>query len=127
MQFAATRIVTDDVDTLVNFYERVTGIDVHRLHPLFAELRTDSGTLAISSTETVPLLGEGVAEAAANRSVVLDFRVDDVDATYAALQPVVDTLVKEPTLMPWGNKSLIFRDPDGNLVNFFTPVAATES
>lgn len=127
MQFAATRIVTDDVDTLVNFYERVTGIDVHRLHPLFAELRTDSGTLAISSTETVPLLGEGVAEAAANRSVVLDFRVDDVDATYAALQPVVDTFVKEPTLMPWGNKSLIFRDPDGNLVNFFTPVAATES
>ncbi|WP_446666277.1 VOC family protein [Flexivirga sp. B27] len=122
MQFAATRIVTDDVDTLVNFYEKVTGIDAHRLHPLFAELRTDSGTLAISSTQTVPLLGEGVAEAAANRSVVLDFRVDDVDATYRALQPVIDTFVNEPTLMPWGNKSLLFRDPDGNLVNFFTPV-----
>ena len=25
--------------------------------------------------------------------------------------------------MPWGNKSLLFRDPDGNLVNFFTPVS----
>ena len=24
--------------------------------------------------------------------------------------------------MPWGNRSLLFRDPDGNLVNFFTPV-----
>jgi hypothetical protein len=24
--------------------------------------------------------------------------------------------------MPWGNRSLMFRDPDGNLVNFFTPV-----
>jgi len=23
--------------------------------------------------------------------------------------------------MPWGNRSLLFRDPDGNLVNFFTP------
>jgi hypothetical protein len=22
----------------------------------------------------------------------------------------------------WGNRSLLFRDPDGNLVNFFTPV-----
>jgi hypothetical protein len=26
--------------------------------------------------------------------------------------------------MPWGNRSLLFRDPDGNLVNFFTPIGA---
>jgi hypothetical protein len=26
--------------------------------------------------------------------------------------------------MPWGNRSLLFRDPDGNLVNFFTPQSA---
>jgi hypothetical protein len=26
--------------------------------------------------------------------------------------------------MPWGNRSLLLRDPDGNLVNFFTPVSA---
>ena len=24
--------------------------------------------------------------------------------------------------MPWGNRSILFRDPDGNLVDFFTPV-----
>jgi hypothetical protein len=24
--------------------------------------------------------------------------------------------------MPWGNRSTMFRDPDGNLVNLFTPV-----
>jgi hypothetical protein len=24
--------------------------------------------------------------------------------------------------MPWGNRSILFRDPDGNLINFFTPV-----
>jgi hypothetical protein len=24
--------------------------------------------------------------------------------------------------MPWGNRSILFRDPDGNLVNLFTPV-----
>ena len=27
--------------------------------------------------------------------------------------------------MPWGNRSILFRDPDGNLVNFFTPVTDT--
>lgn len=69
----------------------------------------------------MPLLGENAAESRANRSVILDFQVDDVDATYSLLQGTVDTFVNTPTDMPWGNRSLLFRDPDGNLINFFTP------
>ncbi|GIG20658.1 glyoxalase [Cellulomonas chitinilytica] len=121
MQLAATRIITDDVDALVAFYEKVTGVAAVRLHPLFAELRTESGTLALASSATVPLLGEDAARSGANRSVILDFLVDDVDAVYLALQDVVDVFVNTPTTMPWGNRSLLFRDPDGNLVNVFTP------
>jgi len=26
--------------------------------------------------------------------------------------------------MPSGNRSMLFNDPDGNVVNFFTPVSA---
>ncbi|MBD8515315.1 VOC family protein [Plantibacter sp. CFBP 8804] len=122
MQLAATRIITDDVDTLVAFYERVTGATVARLHPLFAEVRTDTGTLAIASSATIPLLGENAAAPRANRSVILDLLVDDVDAVYTRLQGVMETFVNEPTNMPWGNRSLLFRDPDGNLVNVFTPI-----
>lgn len=121
MQLAATRIITDDVDALVGFYERVTGVTATRLHPLFAELRTEKGTLAIASSTTVPLLGEGAAEARSNRSVTFDFLVDDVDASYARLKGIVEAFVNEPTDMPWGNRSLLFRDPDGNLINLFTP------
>ncbi|PFG29997.1 VOC family protein [Paramicrobacterium agarici] len=123
MDLTATRIITDDVARLVNFYERITGIKTTQLHELFAELRTDSGTLAFASSATVPLLGAGSAEPRANRSVIIDFRVDDVDAVFPTLRDVVDDFVNEPTTMPWGNRSLLFRDPDGNLVNFFTPVA----
>lgn len=122
MQLAATRIFTDDVDALIAFYESATGLTAERLHPMFAEIRTPSGTLAVASTATVPLLGDGVAEARANHSVALDFRVDDVDAVYEALREVVEVFVNEPTNMPWGNRSLLVRDPDGTLVNFFTPV-----
>lgn len=123
MQLTATRIITDDVDALVAFYERVTGISATRLHPMFAELRTGRGTLAIASSATVPLLGADAAEARANRSVILDFLVDDVDATRDALRDVVEVFVNEPTDMPWGNRSLLLRDPDGNLVNVFTPIS----
>ncbi|GAA1308306.1 MAG: VOC family protein [Brachybacterium tyrofermentans] len=125
MQLAATRIFTDDVDALVEFYETLTGVTAERLHPMFAELRSPSGTLAIASTATVPLLGDDAAEARANRSVALDFLVDDVDATYTSLQDVVELFVQEPTDMPWGNRSLLLRDPDGNLVNLFTPINTT--
>jgi len=50
--------------------------------------------------------------------VIIEFLVDDVDGVHRNLAG----LVQEPTTMPWGNRSLLFRDPDGNLVNFFTPV-----
>ncbi|WP_110589279.1 VOC family protein [Microbacterium suaedae] len=123
MQLAATRFITDDVDALVTFYETATGITAERLHPMFAELRTPSGTLAIASSATVPLLGDNAAEARANRSVTLDFLVNDVDATYRGLQGVVDVFVNAPTDMPWGNRSLLVRDPDSNLINFFTPTS----
>ncbi|WP_336791738.1 MULTISPECIES: VOC family protein [Gordonia] len=122
MTFAATRIITDDVDGLVAFYEAVTGGTVERLHPLFAQLNTSIGSLAIASSATAGLLGEGAVEPAANRSVLLDFLVADVDAEYQRLQGVVTSFVNEPTDMPWGNRSLLFRDPDGNLVNFFAPL-----
>jgi hypothetical protein len=36
---------------------------------------------------------------------------------------VVNEWVQEPTTMPWGNRSILFRDPDSNLVNLFMPVA----
>jgi len=32
--------------------------------------------------------------------------------------------VKPPTTQPWGNRSIYFRDPDGNLINFYSRVAA---
>ena len=49
----------------------------------------------------------------------------DVDADYQRLADVLSgALVQVPTTMPWGNRSLLLRDPDGNLVNLFTPVTA---
>lgn len=48
--------------------------------------------------------------------------LDDVDSVYANLTGFVDDFINEPTTMPRGNRALLFRDPDGNLVSFFTPV-----
>ncbi|WP_179471827.1 VOC family protein [Mycolicibacterium vinylchloridicum] len=122
MNFISTRLITADVTRLVGFYELVTGVAAVWGNELFAEIPTAIGTLAIGSDKTVPLFGAGSAEPAANRSAILEFIVDDVDADFQRLREHLEEIVTEPTTMPWGNRALLFRDPDGNLVNLFTPV-----
>jgi catechol 2,3-dioxygenase-like lactoylglutathione lyase family enzyme len=55
--------------------------------------------------------------------VIIEFLADDVDGVHQNLAGFVEDFVNEPATMPWGNRSLLFRDPDGNLVNFVTPAA----
>lgn len=120
MNLASIRIITDDVDRLAAFYEAVTGTTAVRPAPVFAELRTASGTLAVASTATVAMLGDDAPRPGGNGSIIIEFLVTDVDAEFARLQQLLDDVVLEPTTMPWGNRSTLFRDPDGNLVNLFS-------
>ena len=124
LSLVSIRMITDDVDRVATFYEQVTGVPAVRYTPDFAELGLPSFTLAIGHTRTTQLFGEGSALPADNRSVIIEFKVDDVDGEYERLKQIVTEWVQLPTTMPWGNRSILFRDPDGNLVNYFTPVTA---
>lgn len=122
MDLVSIRVITGDVSRLVGFYEKVTGARAVWGNEDFAEVRTAHGTLAIGSTRTVPLFAPGSARPADNHTAIIEFLVADVDTIYEGLKGVVDDFVTVPTTMPWGNRALLLRDPDGNLVNFFTPV-----
>jgi predicted enzyme related to lactoylglutathione lyase len=124
MNFVSIRIITADIKRLARFYEQITGISVTMYTEDFGELKTPACTLAIGSTRTLQLFGGDVARPAANHTAIIEFRVDNVDHEYERLKKVFSEFVQEPTTMPWGNRSLLFRDPDGNLINFFTPVSA---
>ena len=121
-RLVSLRLITEDVGRLAAFYARISGVPASWSTPDFAELHTAVGTLAIGSTRTVALFGAGSARAADNHIAILEFLVDDVDAEYHRIQQEPTEFVNEPTTMPWGNRSLLLRDPDGNLVNLFTPV-----
>lgn len=119
MSFASVRIITDNLDGLVAFYEQVTGQQAERPAPVFAQFNGPGANLAIASTATVAML-DGALAPATNRSVFLEFEVADVDGEFAKLQPKNEDVVLEPTTMPWGNRSVLLRDPDGNVVNLFS-------
>jgi predicted enzyme related to lactoylglutathione lyase len=124
VQLVSVRVITNDVARLVEFYEQVTGLDARRPAEQFAELIGPSCTLTIGSAETMALFSAGAAVPESNRTAILEFLVEDVDREYERLTSLAlaPEIVQKPTTMPWGNRSLLFRDPDGNLVNFFTPV-----
>jgi predicted enzyme related to lactoylglutathione lyase len=123
MNLVSLRIITANIVTLVEFYEKATGVEAKWSTDDFAEIVTNSFTLAIGSTRTLAFFGEGVAQPATNKSVIIEFLVENVDAEYERIKNLTDDIVQKPTTMPWGNRSLLFRDTDGNLINFFTPVS----
>ena len=121
MKLAQARLVTKDVPALARFYEEVLGIASIGSDD-YVELRVPGSTLAISSKRSVDIFNAGAAEPAANHSVILDFQVTNVDEERFRLHELIGEFVLEPTDQPWGSRSMLFRDPDGNLINFFTPI-----
>lgn len=120
MKFASTRLIAADLPAMVAFYQDVTGVQADWLAPVFAEFVVPPAVLAIGSVETVALFKEGSARPAANQTAILEFQVADVDADYERLKKSVEW-VHEPKLLPWGNRTMQCRDPEGNLVSLFTP------
>ena len=86
MRFASIRIIARDIKTQVSFYEKITEVKAEWLAPVFAEIVTQGATLAIGAAETVALFKEGSAEPCANRSVIIEFEVEDVEKEFARLK-----------------------------------------
>lgn len=120
MRLASIRLIANDIKTMVSFYEMVTGLPAAWLAPVFAEIVTPAATLAIGSVETVALWKEGSAEPAANRTAFIEFQVEDIDADYERLKDQVP-LVHSLKVMPWGNATFQFRDPEGTAVSLYMP------
>jgi predicted enzyme related to lactoylglutathione lyase len=126
MKFSSIRVVSTDVPRLASFYADVTGLTPVGT-PEYTEVGTAGAVLALCSVAALRAASPGAvvagsAEAPANTSVILEFEVDDVDVLRRRLVGRVSEWVMEPTDQPWGNRSMLFRDPDGNLVNLFTPI-----
>ncbi|MFJ9381630.1 VOC family protein [Streptomyces sp. NPDC101455] len=125
VQLASIRLITEDVPRLVRFYEILTGATPQYLTEDFVELVTPSATLAVSGSARVAFITTDTPRGGANNSAIVEFLVDDTSAVYGRLAAECGDeldVVQPPTMMPWGNLSALIRDPDGSLVNLYTPV-----
>lgn len=123
MKLTSLRMISQDIKATVAFYEQITGFSATWYTEDFAELSTDSITIAIGSTRTMQMFSEDLTDFAGTKSTIIEFMVKNVDEEYERLKSMTSRIIQEPTTMPWGNRSLLFCDPDGNMINFFTPVS----
>ncbi len=114
-----TCLITNNVQRLLEFYGRVLQISPKTTGSDYAEFATGGGVLAVFSAIAQEKYIPGSAKPAENKSAILEFEVADVDREYARLRGIVKDWVKTPATQPWGTRSIYFRDPDGNLVDFY--------
>jgi predicted enzyme related to lactoylglutathione lyase len=120
MHLSQTRIVTDDVGALASFYAALISVDVI-VNDFYVEISTGGGSVAFSRRRfnEPDALGEPSPWTAADK-VVLDFQVDDVDRHYERVHRRGVEWIMPPTTQPRGKRSMMFRDPEGNVINVFS-------
>ena len=118
MRFAGISLITKNVPNLSAFYSRVLGVEAHG-DDIHVELDTEGAGITIFSVEGMENLAPQSMKAAGTGCITIGFEVEDVDAEFDRLNAFGVEFVKLPTTHPWGTRSFWFRDPDGNIINFF--------
>ena len=129
MRFYGVRLLVDQFDTCFRFYRDVLG-----LTPVwgeeggrYAEFKAgDGASLALFKRD---LMAEAVGtgdlppDARAQDRAAIILQVDDLEDTVSKLQAKGASLVTEPKDYPaWTIRAAHLRDPDGNLIELFTPL-----
>ena len=122
VKFVGICLVTNNVPVLVDFYTKVLGVEAEG-DDVHAVLSTEGAGIAIFSTEGMESMAPGSMQGAGCGSFSTMFEVEDVDAEYERLKALDVEFVMLPTTHPWGARSFWFRDPDGNIVDFFSNLA----
>lgn len=117
-------MITDDVAGLAAFYARLTRADV-TLNEYYVEVPAGPASIGFSRPRFTEYAACGAKPAAAARSggrpeVILDFLVADVDAEYPRVAALGACVIMPPATQPWGSRSMIVTDPEGNLINVFS-------
>ena len=121
MRFHGICLVTRDVQRLRDFYAEVLQVEGEG-DDTFTLLSTQGAALSIFTEEGMERMAPGSMQNSGCGRYTLEFEVEDVDREFERLQSLNVPIVKPPTTQTWGRRSVWFRDPDGNMINFFASV-----
>ena len=121
MRFNGICIVTENVPGLCAFYRKILKLEPEEGN-VFEIIPTKGAALSIYSAEGTEKMAPGSLKGAGTGRYTIEFEVEDVDREFERLTAMDVEIVKPPTTQPWGRRSVWFRDPDRNIVNFYANV-----
>jgi len=121
MRFNGICLVTRDVPRLRSFYAAILQVEAEG-DDTFTMLSTQGAALSIFTEAGMERMAPGSMQDSGCGRYTLEFDVEDVDREFERLKALDVIFVKPPTTQTWGRRSVWFRDPDGNIINFFTSV-----
>ncbi len=114
-------LITHDVLRLSTFYRDLLQVEMQG-DQIHSELFTQGAGLYIFLETQMEQMAPGSLQGAGHGSFTIEFQVEDVDLEYERILKMGAPIVKPPTTYPWGRRAVWFRDPDGNIVNFYKVV-----
>ena len=123
MKRAFANILSGTVDRTARFYESLLGMHRHFESDWFVILshpQMDGLELGIldRATDMIPDAARSVPA-----GLMLTFVVDDTDAVHSVAVKLGAEIMEKPTDMPYGQRRMLMRDPDGTLVDVSAPTA----
>lgn len=123
MNRAFTSLLVDSVGQSARFYESLLGMTRHfdsdwfviLTHPGISQLEFG---LLDRNNEIVPQEGR-----MAPQGIIQTFVVDDTDAVFETAKSMDAVIVEPPRDMPYGQRRMLLRDPDGTLIDISAPTA----
>jgi catechol 2,3-dioxygenase-like lactoylglutathione lyase family enzyme len=104
ISLAGLTLHVSDVERSLEFYRRLPGAAImFHLPGRFALLRFGAGRLGLLADQQRPFH--------------VEFEVPDLDAAASELRQL-GIQADGPTVRPWGERDVLVRDPDGNLLEF---------
>jgi uncharacterized glyoxalase superfamily protein PhnB len=107
------------VQRLRSFYAAILQVEPEG-DDTFTMLATQGAALSIFTEEGMERMAPGSMQDSGCGRYTLEFEVEDVDREFERLKERGVILIKPPTTQSWGRRSVWFRDPDGNIINFFS-------
>ncbi|WP_058303623.1 VOC family protein [Gorillibacterium timonense] len=118
MKFNGICLITDDVPGMAAFYKDTLQVEAEG-DETTARIHVEGAILDLCSRSAMESLAPGSTEGIGRGGFSIELEVVDTDAVYERLKDKA-VLVKPPQTYPWGRRSVWFRDPDGNVLNFFS-------
>ncbi len=112
---------TKNVLSLAGFYGRILCMEP-KGDASHMELKTSGGGIAIFSLDGMEAMAPNSTRGLGAGTITLMFEVEGVDQEYERLKGLGVDMIKPPETYPWGARSFWFKDPDGNIVDFYEQI-----